>query len=369
MKVGTRTHVPFDTWSMQVEVPVSQLVTHGDLAWSCGQCPLDGNGQVLFKEDLPAQAERVCDYIEEILARGGVATGAIAKLILYYVEKALGDLDAMLTIFRRRFGPVPLLVPVAVPHFYYDGMMIEVDVFAGAKVRPLPSIGDAANGVSIAAVEDETLIWTSVKVDAVTAGRSAPEQLASAVLDCLEKHALSPSGLVSDHWFVPVMSAGPDAANSRITALKANELITDPAALVQTHGTGNDAFVGELTFVRGTCTATNEESRSLTIKSKRFENLLWISGTCSDGSLTLVEQTKAIMPAIGDALSSEGMTFADVAKSTTHYVGGATPDELHDNMAVRHSFYSMPGPTSTGLPVQALGDANAHIAIDVIAVV
>lgn len=370
MKIGARSFVPFDTWSMQVDVPVSQLVSHRGLSWSCGQCPLDGDGEVLTRGDLVAQSECVCDYIWEILSRGGVTTGTLAKLIIYYVEATPGDLDAMLTIFRRRFGAVPLLVPVAVPHFYYDGMMIEVDVFAGSNIRSLQPVFNAATGVSISAVEDVDLTWASVKVDAAAAGEPSYEQVVSAISGCLENQGLSPANLISDHWFVPAGRAVAGVAEPFLAALSRCELITDPKAMVQTCGNRSEVFVGELTFARGACAATsvtNEESRCLSIRSKRFENLLWISGTCSDGDLSLVGQTKAVMPAIGDVLSREGMTFADVAKSTTHYVGGATPDELHDNMAVRHSFYTKPGPASTGLPVQALGDINTRIAIDVIA--
>lgn len=77
----------------------------------------------------------------------------------------------------------------------------------------------------------------------------------------------------------------------------------------------------------------------------------------------LVPQTEAIMEAFAQALSGNGLSFADVVKSTTHYTGQATADELHDNMAVRNRRYSSPGPASTGLRVPGLGDPAARTAI------
>ena len=77
----------------------------------------------------------------------------------------------------------------------------------------------------------------------------------------------------------------------------------------------------------------------------------------------LVPQTEAIMSACAELMTRHGLGFADVVKSTTHYVGAATPDELHDNMAVRNRRYAAPGPASTGIRVAALADPDARTAI------
>ena len=134
----TQLRIPFDSWNMPVPVQVSQLVRDGDLAWSCGQCPLDTDGQVLFPGDLTAQAERVCDYIENVLGQGGLTADSVAKLVIYHAAPTTVEETAMLSVFRQRFGDLPLLVPVAVPHFYYDGMLIEVDVYAAAPAVRVP---------------------------------------------------------------------------------------------------------------------------------------------------------------------------------------------------------------------------------------
>ena len=55
-----RSCVPFGKmWGMRLDHPYSSLVTEGDYAWTCGQCPLDTSGNVLYANDLVAQAKLV----------------------------------------------------------------------------------------------------------------------------------------------------------------------------------------------------------------------------------------------------------------------------------------------------------------------
>ena len=81
----------------------------------------------------------------------------------------------------------------------------------------------------------------------------------------------------------------------------------------------------------------------------------------------LVLQTEGIMEAFGAILEAHGLGFRDVVKSTTHYVGDATPEELHRNMTVRNRRYTEPGPASTGIRVDALADPAALTAITLLA--
>ncbi len=360
--------VPFDTWSMQVDVPVSQLVREGGFAWSCGQCPLDAEGQVQFKDDLRRQTTLVCEYIEQIAQRGGLDAAAIAKMIVYHVEGMPGAGAAMLQILRQRFGEVPLLVPVGVPHFYYDGMMIEVDVFFGPKVRRLPTATDAETGVSIEAVEGDGLVWTLCRVANTDTGTTSSAERAETLVELLEGYGVSSRQLLSDHWFLPpAQKTGPVPTLSPIAAcgLVSNQ---DAAAIVSDNA-AND-LVGDLTFVSGAANTVQTEAGGnelATTVCRRSDGFAWISTSCGDSALGLVEQTRVMMVEIEQTLTRQGMTFSNVAKLTAHYVGGATADELHGNMTVRHGFYSNPGPASTGLPVAGLNHPGSQISIDVVA--
>ena len=77
----------------------------------------------------------------------------------------------------------------------------------------------------------------------------------------------------------------------------------------------------------------------------------------------LVPQTEAVMAALDEHLPALGLGYADVVKSTTHYVAGDSAEELHDNMAVRNRRYRSPGPASTGVPVHGFADPACRIAV------
>lgn len=68
-----RSCVPFDVFAIRVEVPVSTAVRDGGLGWTCGQCPLTEQGAVYAPGDLRAQAEFVCDMIDTVMTRAGIA--------------------------------------------------------------------------------------------------------------------------------------------------------------------------------------------------------------------------------------------------------------------------------------------------------
>src|SRR5262245_23331881 len=108
---------------MRIEHPYSLLVRDGRTAWSCGQCPLDSQGSVLAPGDLREQTNHVVDLIEQVLQRAELSLHTVGKLIVYHVAANPEAVAGMLAILLRRFGPDTILVPVAVPHFYYQGML------------------------------------------------------------------------------------------------------------------------------------------------------------------------------------------------------------------------------------------------------
>ncbi len=291
--------------------------------------PLDLEARVLDPGDLPAQTRHVASHIREILSRVGMTAGMIGKLVLYYVGGP-EDEAAMLAAVREAFGDTPLLVPVPVPHFYYEGLLVEVDVFAADPVRRL------ANGP----VEAEDLVWSVVEIDP----SGAPT----------EATGFSSDRLLADHWFLPENHGGSIAG-----------LASDPGAAVLT--TGGKAFA-ELTFANEPVSLDRTRAEGVEVIVRRAGRHLWASGRAAEGETGLVAQTRRIMKAIDAALIRHGFCFADVVKSTTHYAGGSSEEELHENMGVRNAYYGKPGPASTGIPVLALAAPDSHIAVDLLAV-
>ena len=145
-----RSCVPFGKmWGMRLDHPYSSLVTEGDYAWTCGQCPLDTSGNVLYANDLVAQAKLVAEYIQVSLEDASFNPSSVVKLVVYYTQTDTDQVLAMLQVFEQRFADNVLVVPIAVPPFYYEGMMIEVDVYAAKNHQPVTTFTDPISGLTL----------------------------------------------------------------------------------------------------------------------------------------------------------------------------------------------------------------------------
>ncbi|MFO1090750.1 MAG: hypothetical protein U1E46_14360 [Hyphomicrobiales bacterium] len=333
--------IPFgDSWQMRIDHPYSLFVRDGDLVWSCGQCPLAGDGAVLHPGDLAGQAEAVIGFIHRHLGEIGADAGALCQLVVYYV--ATGEHDAALLAdrFRAAFGHGVLVTPVAIPHFYYDGMLIEVDVFASA--RPKQRHAAAEGDARLEAVSAGGLTWVSV-----TSQEPVP-------LSLFARTTLDPARLLSAHWFVTRDDgAVPDA------------LATAGSIVLATAG---PRVSGVLLFADGPVESHSARTASgVALTTRRHGRDVALSGCVPTAGENLVRETVAIMAAVADALAEASLTFEAVRKATVHYVAGSSADELHDNMAVRNRYYRKPGPASTGLPVEGFPRMRGRIAISLFA--
>lgn len=303
-------HVPFEAlWSMRVPVPYSQFLRVGDLGWSGGQCPLDRAGAVVAPDDGPAQADLVARHCGAVLRGAGMDEGDICLAVIYH---DLPDPAAALAVLRAAFGPVALLLPVAVPAFYYAGMRIEVDLFA-ATGGPTP-LGEAT----------------------VRGGG-------------LHYHigpGPAPGVPVIDHAAAPAPMPG-----------LAPHAIIDPAL---------PAPLRWMVTAAGEPLFRTQHLGGADVRIRSAEQVLGLTAT-APGLPGLVPQTEAVMEALAMALAAEGLGFGDVVKSTTHYCGAPTPQDLHDNMVVRNRRYAVPGPGSTGIRVSRLAEPGALTAVSLLA--
>ena len=83
----------------------------------------------------------------------------------------------------------------------------------------------------------------------------------------------------------------------------------------------------------------------------------------------MVAQTRRAMDNIASVLAEFGATLDDVVKVTTFYEGKASAEALHDNLLIRSSSYTEPGPATTGIPVPFLVYERMVIEIEVTAMV
>lgn len=353
-----RSHVPFEAlWSMPIEVPYSLMLRAGNHAWSCGQLALDSDSSVMAANDLGAQSRIVRGYIDEILIRGDLPASSIRRMILYYVERRPGDRDRMCDIFRQHFGNAVLLDPVPVPHFYYDGVLLEVDVFC--------DMGDGRSGsrsragLALEFVDSGEVVRVSLETSYDSL------ELATQMLEeNVQELEIGRADVLSEHWFAPNHLLSETASQLSQSGHK-----SDAGALVDV-GRGTDMIRGVFTFVRAASHAGEPEVQNfdgLRILSRSRGAFTWVHARSLNRDLDLVDQTKQIMGGIERVFDRLDVTFADVVKSTAHYAGSSSPEELHDNMRVRNGYYTKPGPASTGLPVFGFSDPASRIVIDVTA--
>ena len=305
----TRRFVPFDgLWSMAIDVPYSYLLRDGDLAWSCGQLALDSNSTVMYPGDLASQSHVVIEYVEQILARAELSAENVTRLYLYHAAPSRKAEQSMLSIFRQRFGPLIDLQPIAVPHFYYDGVLLEVDVWW-------------SNG--------DELRWGS------------------------SSHPSDDTTRLSEHCIVP--TAQLDSAVD----------VPDPGAVIDGGSRIDDMVLLHIDVPERTVTTEVLDIDGTVSVLRRCGEYTWLQGRSADASLDLVGHTESVMARFDEVLDATGLGYGDVAKSTTHYVGGSSADELHGNMSVRNRRYSKPGPASTGLPVFGFADPASKVVVDI----
>lgn len=360
--MGERSYVPFDVFAMRVDVPVSTAVRDGDLGWTCGQCPLTETGVVHAPGDLLAQTEFVCGMIETVMTRAGFKPSDIGRLHVYFTAETDYEAAAALALIAARFGHGPLIVPIAVPHFYYDGMLIEVDVFATSRLQMRAPVD--ANGVRLDIADAGEQVWAYASVS--LADRTAHEAI-DHMTGALARQGMDQEHLLADFWMVGGINAD---AGRNAPSLQNNRFVTNPDALVHLADPAPHVIAAALTFSKRPVSVLSlaDAQDAVRLSLKRSGRTLWGSGVCANSDLDLVGQTSEIMQGLDAGLRDAGASFADVVKLTAHYTGGASEEELHRNMKVRHGFYKSPGPASTGLPVAGLANGTCRIAIEVTAI-
>ena len=354
-----RSCVPFGKmWGMRLDHPYSSLVTEGDYAWTCGQCPLDTSGNVLYANDLVAQAKLVAEYIHVSLEDASFNPSSVVKLVVYYTQTDTDQVLAMLQVFEQSFAGNALVVPIAVPPFYYEGMMIEVDVYAAKNHQPVTTFTDPQSELSLQLINSIDLTWATLTTDIQNTQDLSLENIE----ELLVKANLSTEYLLCDQWY-----ASDEASKAFIEILNNSDFCQNPNSVFNTNAYGHQATLAELTFV----TSGNDYSRTITptknatnlsLTGRYIGNYFSITANINEDS-GIVAQTRTIMTNIASVLDDWGLTFKDVCKATTTYVGDSSAEALHENMVVRNSYFSKPGPASTGLRINHFSNSQGKISV------
>ncbi len=342
-----RSCLPFGKmWGMRLDHPYSSLITEGDYAWTCGQCPLDTSGNVLYANDLVAQAKLVAQYIHVSLEHASFIPSSVVKLVVYCTQTDTDQVPAMLQVFEQSFAGNALVVPIAVPPFYYEGMMIEVDVYAAKNHQRATTLTDPVSGLSLQVINSIDLTWATLTADI----RNTRAFCLNSIEHLLVKAHLSTENLLCDQWY-----ESEETSKAFIETLTDSDFCQNPNSVFNTNAYGNQVTLAELTFV----TSANDCSRTiaptnntinLCLTGRYIGNYFSITANINEES-SIVAQTRTIMTNIASVLDDWGLTFKDVCKATTTYVGDSSAEALHENMVVRNSYFSKPGPSSTGVRI------------------
>lgn len=350
----TLQHLPFESvWKMRIDIPYSLFVRDGDLLWSTGQCPLNEMGEVLHPNDLFSQAQTVITFIDQFLTQLDCDASVIGELVVYYLKTAENDAQSLTEVFQRHYGSDIIVVPIGIPHFYYEGMMIEVDCFGSKRDKTFATYKDDNSAIELNVVDAGELKWVNILVP------TGVNTIAN-ITNLFIKARLDFGNCLSEQWF-----ASSDKMDHQIESIRASRFQHSSPIVRKTSDTfmaiGNFMFVDKVISSR-LYRMADHAIEGVEIKMAQSERHFEIEGMSVE-KLDLVEQTRKIMCGIDQTLKAANLSFGDVRKSTTYYNAGSSAEELHDNMNVRNQYYTKPGPASTGVPVCSFSTSNSLITV------
>ncbi|MGH8124222.1 MAG: RidA family protein [Rhodanobacteraceae bacterium] len=108
--------------------PYSQAVRAGDTLYLSGQVPLDPATGEMVAGDIGAQATRVFENLEAVLAAGGATFDDVVRVAIYMPD--LGNFGAVNDVMKRYFRePYPARSTIGVAALP-KGAAVEVDLIA-----------------------------------------------------------------------------------------------------------------------------------------------------------------------------------------------------------------------------------------------
>jgi len=108
--------------------PYSQAVAVGELVFTSGQIALDPATGAMVEGDVTAQARRVLDNLEAVLAAAGLGFDDVVRSTIYLVD--MDDFGAVNAVYGERFaGAPPARSTVAVARLPKDAR-VEIDMIA-----------------------------------------------------------------------------------------------------------------------------------------------------------------------------------------------------------------------------------------------
>lgn len=118
-------------WKWTKDFGVLPGIKVGRIVSTCGIIPLDADGRLVGKDDVPTQVRKVFDNIAEVLALAGCTLNDVTKLTIYM--KDLSDFPALKEVRGQLFpNGVPGVVTTVGADLIGEGIRIEIEAQAVA---------------------------------------------------------------------------------------------------------------------------------------------------------------------------------------------------------------------------------------------
>ncbi len=397
---------PDGHWDWPIHVTHKHGVRCGEMIFFGGQVDLDSAGNVRNPGDLTAQTRAAMAYIRVILAELDADMVDLVKLICFYVHERDEDRDRLLAEVAAALGegPGPVISLVPLPALAYEDMVVEIEGVAmrGADgARPARTASNAGIPAPLPApfshalrcgrmlfVGGQTALDADGGVveagDLVAQSRLVAERiggllsdLGAGYNDVVKVNRYYVAGGTAAEWEGSALAVasyfaepGPAATGIPIPALFRDGLMIsvevtallgeDSSPLPRRHAwpTGHWDWPVHLPYKHGV----------------KCGNMIYVGGQVSIDSHgavidpgDLVTQTRTSMANIAKVLGEFGLGLDDVVKVTAFYAGNASAEVLHDNLSIRSSSFTEPGPATTGIPLPCLAYEKMEIEIEVVA--
>jgi enamine deaminase RidA (YjgF/YER057c/UK114 family) len=371
-----------------------------------GQVDLDSAGNVRNPGDLTTQTRAAMEYIRVILAELDADMADLVKLICFYVHEHDEDRDRLLAEVAAALGkgPGPVISLVPLPALAYEDMVVEIEGVAmrgadGARLArtasnagiptPLPTpFSHALRCGRMLFVGGQTALDSDGGVveagDLIAQSRLVTERigallgdLGAGYNDVVKINRYYVAGGTAEEWEGSALAVasyfaepGPAATGIPIPALFRDGLMIsvevtavlgeDGGPLPRQHAwpAGHWDWPVHLPYKHGV----------------KHGNMVYVGGQVSIDSKgavidpgDLVTQTRTSMANIAKVLGEFGLGLDDVVKVTAFYAGNASAEVLHDNLSIRSSSFTEPGPATTGIPLPCLAYEKMEIEIEVVA--
>ena len=379
---------PENHWNWPITINHKHGVRCGSMIWIGGQVDLDPGGAVRNPGDIRIQTRNTMDYLARVLEGLDCELDDLVTLLCFYVnDGSMDEADFLAMVADRLPDSCRLTVnAVPVPYLAYDGLMVEIEGYAmrredgGRTRREVVAAGSGSplEAPFVDGLRSDRMIFVSAQYPLDDGGCLAgagdivaqTRTVMARVGAVLERFGASFDDAVKiNRWY----AGGAGIADFEAAALACAEHFSEPGPAAT--GVPIPRHADEGILIKISVVAMLGEDGSRLERVHVWPESLWDWHVhlpykhglrCGEmiflgGQVSIDKQGKAVHPDdlsrqthqamvhIGTILDELGASYDDVCKVTTVYSGNCGADALNANLPIRSSYFTDPGPASTGV--------------------